>query len=114
VLVGWFNRSIKTIFDRYQQAIGTSLWIEQYEVRPSAIFVSPAPCVFPFLSFPCLLLAAASSLLLRSLLYPHVHEMMRSKALNDFPCFIGFDLSAEYAAHAEPSQGHQSWSAHRD
>ncbi|KAL5660780.1 hypothetical protein ACJX0J_027905, partial [Zea mays] len=22
---------IKTIFDRYQQAIGTSLWIEQYE-----------------------------------------------------------------------------------
>jgi len=25
--------SIKTIFDRYQQAIGTSLWVEQYEVN---------------------------------------------------------------------------------
>jgi hypothetical protein len=29
--------SIKGIFDRYQQALGTSLWTEQYEVPPSSL-----------------------------------------------------------------------------
>jgi hypothetical protein len=30
-------RSIKGIFDRYQQALGTSLWTEQYEVPPPSL-----------------------------------------------------------------------------
>jgi len=69
--------SIKTIFDRYQQAIGTSLWVEQYEV------------------IDCLLLSFRSFSFLHQapwlLLYSSpVHEMTRSEKKKLW-CFAWFD-----------------------